>query len=151
MPRNSQKETVLRALKEQGHKIDGRPARYVKVLKRDGTLMMVGPTGELFEGRAANNLPYLQAPPIDLGTKQGKVIKLITRREGATLAELVKATKWKEDSIRGSLASEIPQKIGPGVKVVSVKGPDGQRIYYADLPSAVRGNLRFSGVAGNSD
>ena len=45
------------------------------------------------------------------GSKQDRVIALLRRREGATLAALLKATGWKRHSIRGFLAGSVRKKL----------------------------------------
>jgi hypothetical protein len=60
------------------------------------------------------------------GSKQDRVIALLRRREGATLAALVKATGWKPHSIRGFLAGTVRKKLT--LQLVSEK-VDGIRTY----------------------
>jgi hypothetical protein len=60
------------------------------------------------------------------GSKQDRVIALLRRREGATLAALVKATGWKPHSIRGFLAGTVRKKLK--LPLVSEK-LDGIRTY----------------------
>jgi len=60
------------------------------------------------------------------GSKQDRVIALLRRREGATLAALVKATGWKQDSIRGFLAGTVRKKLK--LALISEK-LDGVRSY----------------------
>jgi hypothetical protein len=59
-------------------------------------------------------------------SKQDRVIALLRRREGATLAALVKATSWQPHSIRGFLAGTIRKKLK--LPLISEKS-DGTRIY----------------------
>jgi hypothetical protein len=54
------------------------------------------------------------------------VIALLRRREGATLAALVKATGWKPHSIRGFLAGTVRKKLK--LPLISEK-LDGVRTY----------------------
>jgi hypothetical protein len=60
------------------------------------------------------------------GSKQDRVIALLRRREGATLAALVKATSWKPHSVRGFLAGTVRKKLK--LPLVSEK-VDGIRTY----------------------
>jgi Protein of unknown function (DUF3489) len=60
------------------------------------------------------------------GSKQDRVIALLRRREGATLAALVKATGWKPHSVRGFLAGTVRKKLK--LRLVSEKA-DGVRTY----------------------
>jgi hypothetical protein len=59
-------------------------------------------------------------------SKQDRVIALLRRREGATLAVLVKATNWKPHSIRGFLAGTVRKKLK--LQLLSEK-VDGIRTY----------------------
>ena len=60
------------------------------------------------------------------GSKQDRVIALLRRREGATLAALVKASGWKPHSVRGFLAGTVRKKLK--LPLVSEK-VDGVRTY----------------------
>ena len=59
-------------------------------------------------------------------SKQDRVIALLRRREGATLAALVKTTGWKPHSIRGFLAGTVRKKLK--LPLISEKA-DGVRTY----------------------
>ena len=60
------------------------------------------------------------------GSKQDRVIALLRRRDGATLAALVKATGWKPHSVRGFLAGTVRKKLK--LQLISEK-VDGVRTY----------------------
>jgi len=60
------------------------------------------------------------------GSKGAKILELIGRPKGATLAEIVKATDWQKHSIRGFLSTAASKR---GCKIVSAKRGDGQRVY----------------------
>lgn len=61
------------------------------------------------------------------GTKTAKILRLLKRPGGASLAELTKATGWQAHSVRGFLSGAIKAKMG--IKVTSAKREDGQRAY----------------------
>ena len=61
------------------------------------------------------------------GSKAGKVLDLLRRAEGATLAELMKATGWQAHSVRGFLSGTVSKKLG--LVVTSAKIEDGERTY----------------------
>ena len=62
------------------------------------------------------------------GSKQDRVIALLRRREGATLAALVKATGWKPHSIRGFLAGTVRKKLKLPLVSEKVQGVRTYRI-----------------------
>ena len=67
-----------------------------------------------------------KAPAGD-GTKKSKVLALLRRPKGATLAELRQATAWQAHSVRGFLSGALTKKMG--LKVSSAKRADGARVY----------------------
>ena len=62
------------------------------------------------------------------GSKAAKVLDLLRRAEGATLAELMKTTGWQAHSVRGFLSGTVGKKLG--LAVTSAKVEDGERTYY---------------------
>jgi len=71
--------------------------------------------------------PDQQAAPARQGSKKAQVIALLRRPEGATLADIAKATGWQNHSIRGFLSGSLGKKMG--LTVESFKRPDGERTY----------------------
>ena len=59
--------------------------------------------------------------------KGATIIELLRRKEGATLADLTKATGWQRHSVRGFLSAQVGKKLG--LKLESIKREDGQRVY----------------------
>jgi Protein of unknown function (DUF3489) len=64
------------------------------------------------------------------GSKQGWVIELLRRPQGATIAELVKATGWQQHSVRGVIAGALKKKLG--LTVTSKKAQGGERRYHIE-------------------
>ena len=60
-------------------------------------------------------------------TKKERVFELLRRKEGATIAELAKATDWQNHSIRGFISGTITKKMG--LTVASSKNDAGERTY----------------------
>jgi hypothetical protein len=61
------------------------------------------------------------------GSKKAEVVALLQRKGGATLTEVMKATKWQAHSVRGFISGALGKKMG--LNVVSVRRDDGERVY----------------------
>ena len=60
-------------------------------------------------------------------SKGANVLELISRANGATLAELMQVTGWQPHSIRGFISGNLSKKMG--LTVESAKREDGERVY----------------------
>jgi hypothetical protein len=45
-------------------------------------------------------------------TKHDRILTLLRRRDGATIAEMMEASGWQQHSVRGFLAGTIKKKLG---------------------------------------
>jgi transglutaminase/protease-like cytokinesis protein 3 len=61
------------------------------------------------------------------GSKTAMVLELLRRKEGATTAEIAKATQWQDHSIRGFISGTVTKKMG--LTVESTKNGAGERTY----------------------
>ena len=59
-------------------------------------------------------------------SKGAKIIDMIGRAKGATLAEIMKATDWQAHSVRGFISTAEKKH---GVKIESSKNEAGDRVY----------------------
>ncbi len=59
-------------------------------------------------------------------SKQMRVVGLLSRPSGATIAGIMQSTGWQPHSVRGFLAAVVRKKLG--LKLVSEK-TDGPRVY----------------------
>jgi hypothetical protein len=59
-------------------------------------------------------------------SKGAKILELIGRPKGATLAEIMKASDWQAHSVRGFLSTAGKKR---GIKIVSEKDDAGERTY----------------------
>ena len=59
--------------------------------------------------------------------KTGRILKLLRRPGGATLKQLIAATRWQAHSVRGFLSGALKKKMG--LKIVSTKPVSGNRRY----------------------
>ena len=66
-------------------------------------------------------------PAVRDGSKSERILDLLKRKDGATLAEIMKATDWQPHSVRGFISGTLGKKMG--LTVASVKGEDGERRY----------------------
>jgi hypothetical protein len=60
-------------------------------------------------------------------TKQAKLIALLRRPGGATIANLAKATRWQPHTVRGVLSGALKKKLG--LTITSEKPEGKDRIY----------------------
>jgi Protein of unknown function (DUF3489) len=61
-------------------------------------------------------------------SKQAKLIAMLKRPNGATIAEVVKALSWQPHTVRGAIAGALKKKLG--LKVESEKvDPERGRVY----------------------
>ena len=60
-------------------------------------------------------------------SKKAIVLDLMRRKDGATMAEIAKATDWQNHSIRGFISGNLTKKMG--LTVESSKNEAGERTY----------------------
>jgi hypothetical protein len=60
-------------------------------------------------------------------SKKNIVLDLLRRKDGATMAEIAKATDWQRHSIRGFISGNLTKKMGLAVE--SSKNEAGERLY----------------------
>ncbi len=70
--------------------------------------------------------PKKDAAPRE-GSKKEAILTLLRRKNGATMAEIAKATDWQKHSIRGFISGTLTKKMG--LKVESTKNDAGERTY----------------------
>jgi hypothetical protein len=61
------------------------------------------------------------------GSKKQIVIDLLSRKSGATMAEIAKATGWQKHSIRGFISGTLTKRLD--LPVASVRNDKGDRVY----------------------
>lgn len=60
-------------------------------------------------------------------SKQAKVIRMLQRPEGATIAQICEATGWQAHTVRGTFAGAFKKKLG--LAITSDKAQGGERVY----------------------
>jgi hypothetical protein len=61
------------------------------------------------------------------GSKQARVIAMLRRPEGATIAQIMHETGWLAHTVRGAFAGALKKKLG--LTVTSEKADGGDRVY----------------------
>jgi hypothetical protein len=103
----------------------GAPVALVKASPKKPTIAKkLAPAAQkAAKGAKPKKSPIAKARP---GSKSAKVIELLARTNGVSLAELMKATQWQAHSIRGFLSTASRKR---GVKIESLKNGKGERVY----------------------
>jgi len=73
---------------------------------------------------AKSTAPAKRAPRAE--SKGAKILEMIGRAKGATLAEIMKATEWQAHSVRGFISTAGKKQ---GIKIESAKSEAGERTY----------------------
>ena len=96
------------------------------------------------KSKAGDKAPKLPARTRPV-SKQAGVIEMLRRRQGASVAAIMKATGWQPHSVRGFLAGVVRKKLG--LSLVSEKSGD-ERLYRIVAGTASTSSKAKSGRKG---
>jgi hypothetical protein len=85
----------------------------VEAMSKRPTLTLPAPSQKLFA--------------LQPGSKQAVVLSMLLSPDGASIAELAKATKWEKHSIRGMVSRVLRKKLG--LSVLKVRQLDRGTVY----------------------
>jgi Protein of unknown function (DUF3489) len=76
-------------------------------------------------GKASKAAPAEKTTP-RAGTKQGLMIEMLKRPEGATVEQLAEATGWQHHTIRGAISGALKKKLGLTIEATRTRevGPE---------------------------
>jgi hypothetical protein len=76
-------------------------------------------------------------------TKRERMIVLLHRPAGASLADLVRSTGWQPHSVRGAISAVLRKRLG--LNVVSLSDKHGMRVYKISPQGKRHGGKRSPG------
>ena len=63
-----------------------------------------------------------EPPKVRPGTKQARLIAMLEADDGATIAEIAKATGWQNHAVRGAISGALKKRLGLPVTSETVEG-----------------------------
>jgi hypothetical protein len=79
---------------------------------------------------AGGSLEQNAPASVRANSKLGKMIALLRRQDGATIAQMMKATGWQAHSVRGAMSGAIKMRLG--LTITSTKLGAGRTYRIAD-------------------
>ncbi len=106
------------------------------------------PKQEPRKNRGINLMPKAEAKPCRVGTKQALLVDMLSRKEGATMAELLPAlAPWKPITVKSGLNWDMNKLKGYGIKTTKRGDTD---CYHLVLPEGLSTPLAHVQRAGAS-
>ncbi len=82
------------------------PSTLAKAAKAKGTGKSASAKPKLAKNASSEDLHTARV------TKHDRILALLSRREGATVPEMMDTTGWQQHSVRGFLAATVKKKLG---------------------------------------
>jgi hypothetical protein len=90
-----------------------------------GTTLVItdaGLTAIGVEAETPQTEPTQAKPKPRAGTKQAMLIEMLEAPDGATIAEIAKATKWQPHTIRGAISGALKKRLGLTISSEKIEG-----------------------------
>ncbi len=84
---------------------------------------------------ATDDFQLLEGIPIRPGTKLAALVMALRRPQGATNLQLMVATGWQPQTVRGAISGMLRKKLG--LNVMLAHNDTGERVYRIDISTAV--------------
>ena len=81
-------------------------------------------------------------PAAQTQSKQDRVVAMLSRKEGATVASIMKVTGWQKHSVHSFFAGVVRKKLG--LNLVSDKS-DGERVYRVSAGKDIKARRKTTG------